>query len=214
MGSTWGVLKMHRAYQPTTAANNRLLKKRWDQRQYDLHRNKVADIKPQIDNKAPRTYMHMHLKLKKLQVEEERLAVVERDNRILLEKMSYIMRTKGKVDNWNQYHQKSLSKSSRQRELLRVTHENQAILKRISSKEPHYNHDIWEEEWDQNLLYMQNISNYPIRWLQNKKTREETIRKKEMLSKTAPVNNNNEEIANNARVSSRTSKIDENNNEL
>ena len=57
------VLKMHRAYQPTTAANNRLLKKRWDQRQYDLHRNKVADIKPQIDNKAPRTYMHMHLKV-------------------------------------------------------------------------------------------------------------------------------------------------------
>jgi hypothetical protein len=60
-----------------------------------------------------------------LQVEEERLAVVERDNRILLEKMSYIMRTKGKVDNWNQYHQKSLNKSRRQRELLRVTHENQ-----------------------------------------------------------------------------------------
>ena len=38
--------------------------------------------------------MHIHLKLKKLQVEEERLAVVERDNRILLEKMSWIMRTK------------------------------------------------------------------------------------------------------------------------
>jgi len=32
---------MHRAYQPITAANNKLLKKRWDQRQYDLHRAKV-----------------------------------------------------------------------------------------------------------------------------------------------------------------------------
>lgn len=38
--------------------------------------------------------MHLHLKLKKLQMEEERLATVERDNRILMEKMSYIMRTK------------------------------------------------------------------------------------------------------------------------
>lgn len=47
-----------------------------------------------IDNRPPHTYMHIHLKLKKLQVEEERLAVVERDNRILLEKMSWIMRTK------------------------------------------------------------------------------------------------------------------------
>merc|ERR1712134_170932 len=54
----------------------------------------------------------MHLKLKKLQVEEERLAVVERDNRILLEKMSYIMRTKGLVDNWNNYTQKSLNMSN------------------------------------------------------------------------------------------------------
>merc|ERR1712126_660804 len=79
------VNEMHRAYQPITAANNKLLKKRWDQRTYDLHRAKVHTSKAMIDNHAPETYMHMHLKLKKLQMEEERLAVVERDNRILLE---------------------------------------------------------------------------------------------------------------------------------
>ena len=65
--------------------------------------------------------MHHHNE----QVEEERLATVERDNRILLEKMSYIMRTQGRVDNKNGYEQKSLNKTKRQRELLRVTHENQ-----------------------------------------------------------------------------------------
>ena len=59
------------------------------------------------------------------QVEEERLATIERDNRILLEKMSFIMRTKGRVDNRNDHEFKSLNKTSRQRELLRVTHENQ-----------------------------------------------------------------------------------------
>ena len=37
----------------------------------------------------------------------------------------------------------SLNKTRRQRDLLRVTHENQAILKRIQSKEPHYNHMQW-----------------------------------------------------------------------
>ena len=36
-------------------------------------------------------------------MEEERLAIVERDNRILMEKMSYIMRTRGRVDNTNEY---------------------------------------------------------------------------------------------------------------
>merc|ERR1712002_472688 len=127
----------------------------------DLHRAKVHTSAAVIDNHAPETYMHMHLKLKKLQVEEERLAVVERDNRILLEKMSWIMRTKGQVDNWNHYKQKSLNKCTRQRELLRVSHENQAILRRISSKEPYYNHLAWDEDWSQNNEYMSNISNYP-----------------------------------------------------
>merc|ERR1711937_161947 len=121
----------------------------------------------------------MHLKLKKLQVEEERLAVVERDNRILLEKMSYIMRTKGLVDNWNNYTQKSLNKTKRQRELLRVAHENQAILKRISSKEPHYNHMIWDDEWNQNLLYMSNIACYPNRWNSVINNEDEKEREKE-----------------------------------
>ena len=34
-------IKMHRAYQPITPANNKLLKKRWDMSRYDTHRRKV-----------------------------------------------------------------------------------------------------------------------------------------------------------------------------
>ena len=37
----------------------------------------------------------------------------------------------------------------------------QAILRRISSKEPYYNHFAWDEDWSQNNEYMSNISNYP-----------------------------------------------------
>lgn len=155
---------MHRAYQPITPANNKLLKKRWDMSRYDTHRRKVQSAKAVIDNKPPQTYMHLHLKLKKLQVEEERLATIERDNRILLEKMSFVMRTQGRVDNKNDYEHKSLNKTKRQRELLRVTHENQAILKRITAKEPHYNHLQWEDEWQINETYMDNISKYPKDW--------------------------------------------------
>ena len=62
---------------------------------------KVKHAKPMIDSRPPLTFMHLHLKLKKLQLEEERLATIERDNRILLEKMSTIMRTKGRIDNKN-----------------------------------------------------------------------------------------------------------------
>lgn len=61
----------------------------------------VSGVKPEIDSTPPVTFMHLHLKLKKLQLEEERLATIERDNRILLEKMSHTMRNKGQLDNVN-----------------------------------------------------------------------------------------------------------------
>jgi len=173
---------MHRAYQPITPANNKLLKKRWDMTRYDTHRRKVHSAAAVIDNHPPKTYLHLHLKLKKMQIEEERYATVERDNRILLEKMSCIMRTKGRVDNHNDYEHKSLNKTKRQRELLRVTHENQAILKRITSKEPHLNHVNWEEEWRTNQQYMDNIAQYPKDWYKEivRKTKPRPRRKSSM----------------------------------
>lgn len=117
-----------------------------------------------VDTKAPPTYMHLHLKLKKLQLEEERLATIERDNRILLEKMSYIMRTRGRVDNRNMYEYKSLNKEKRQRELLRVTKENQAILQRITLRQPEYSAKRWADIWDEEQKFIDNISHYPKDW--------------------------------------------------
>lgn len=37
------------------------------------------------------------------QLEEERLSVIDRDNYLLLEKISCIMRTRGQMDNRNDY---------------------------------------------------------------------------------------------------------------
>ncbi|XP_062619866.1 sperm axonemal maintenance protein CFAP97D1-like [Saccostrea cucullata] len=156
---------MHRAYQPLTPANNIYLRQRWDQEFYEEHRKKISLAKSVIDNNPPKTYMHLHIKLKKLQMEGERLAIVERDNRILLEKMAHIMRTGGRVDNRKEdYKQKSLNKTKRQRELLRITHENFAILKRLTAKEPHYHHMRWQDEWNINQRYMMNISKFPHYW--------------------------------------------------
>ncbi|EDV21223.1 uncharacterized protein TRIADDRAFT_60218 [Trichoplax adhaerens] len=105
--------------------------------------------------------MHLHTKLKKIQTEEERLAEIEKDNRLLLEKMSGIMRTRGRIDNVNSYDHKSLNKIKRQRDMLRVTSENQQILKRISAKEPHYKHQAWDDDWRKNQQFMENITRFP-----------------------------------------------------
>merc|ERR1712202_44221 len=90
----------------------------------------------------------MHLKLKKLQLEEERMSTIERDNRLLLEKMSQIIRTRGRVDNRNYYSYKSLNHEKRQRELARVTREHQKL----------------EADWKKHEQMMDNIARYPKNW--------------------------------------------------
>ncbi|XP_064124684.1 uncharacterized protein CFAP97D2 [Loxodonta africana] len=94
--------EMQRVSQLTVPCGSKYLRHKWEQ-DYQDHRKKVQNAKPLVDNQAPLTFSHLYLKLKKLKLEEERLSVIDRDNRLLLEKMSYIMRTKGLTDNRNDY---------------------------------------------------------------------------------------------------------------
>lgn len=162
---------MHRSYNSYNPVASKLLQKRWDEKHFGDHRRAVSTVKPEIDSTPPVTFMHLHLKLKKLQLEEERLATIERDNRILLEKMSHTMRNKGQLDNINTALPKSLSKGRRERELVRISKENMNMLKRIATKKPSISRDMHEKDWRENLHFMSNISSYPEDWyLRNRKT--------------------------------------------
>lgn len=155
---------MHRSYNSYNPVASKLLQKRWDEKHFSDHRRAVTGVKPEIDTTPPVTFMHLHLKLKKLQLEEERLATIERDNRILLEKMSHTMRNKGQLDNINTAVPKSLSKGRRERELVRIAKENMNMLARISNKRPAISREAHEKEWKENLQFMSNISSFPEDW--------------------------------------------------
>ena len=61
----------------------------------------------------------------------------------------------------------SLNMKQRQRELIRITVDNQAILKRIQSREPTYNHRQWLSQWHANRSYVANVSKYSHLWNQD-----------------------------------------------
>lgn len=124
-------------------------------------------MKPAIDNKPPKRHNHLRKNMKREQMMEERFAQIERENRLLLEKMSYIMQ-RDTLDNKCSAlkYGRSLNKAFRKRELQRITHENQAILRRIQAREPNYNHLDWEESRRKNEQYLKNIAEYPL--LKNK----------------------------------------------
>ncbi|XP_071335781.1 sperm axonemal maintenance protein CFAP97D1 isoform X2 [Trachinotus anak] len=137
----------HLAYQPLLPTGSKYLQQKWDKASYDLHRRKVKSAKPTINTTPPKTYGHLALKLKKQKLEEEWALKIQRENNILMEKISHIMRTTGGVDNRNYYDRKSLGKEKRQLEFLRITKENQMILFRLSQCRPHYNVSSWHEDW-------------------------------------------------------------------
>nr|XP_006639009.2 PREDICTED: uncharacterized protein C17orf105 homolog [Lepisosteus oculatus] len=153
----------HRAYQPVLPCGNKYLQQKWDITCYKEHRRKVKSAQPMVNTTSPQAYGHLHVKMKKLKLEEERLSVIQRDNDMLLGKMSYIMRTTGRIDNRNDYEYKSLSREKRQQELLRVTKENQVILERISHCGSRYSVERWREDWRRTEKYMERIAHYPRR---------------------------------------------------
>ncbi|XP_065827027.1 uncharacterized protein [Oscarella lobularis] len=162
----------HKSYQSILPTHNKLLQKRWDQQRYDTHQKKLRSASSMVDSSAPRAYPHIQMKLKKQQVQEERLAVIERDNRTLLEKMSHIMRSRGRTDNGNDYEHRSLNKEKREREQLRVSSENKGILTRLQAVRPLYDRKKWEDDFLSHEEHLQLITAFPLEnWPTERRTR-------------------------------------------
>ncbi len=49
---------------------SKICSKKWEERAYELHRKKLANIKPSIDTKAPKQYSHFKSNKKKQQMQE------------------------------------------------------------------------------------------------------------------------------------------------
>lgn len=134
---------------------------------------------------------HLKTKQKKNQMLEERYTEIERENRILLEKMTNILQNPQGISHANAHlstmqagtsnmgatssHQmaqtssvgniqfkKSLNREARKRELMKITRENQVILKRLQEKKPNYNVTQWAKEDQSRRKILSNICEFPL----------------------------------------------------
>merc|ERR1719263_916393 len=55
-----------------------------------------------------------------------------------------------------------MTKDARKSDLIRITQENQALLRRIQTTGPVYNRLQWEESYKSSELYMRNACEYPV----------------------------------------------------
>ncbi|KAK3609682.1 hypothetical protein CHS0354_017534 [Potamilus streckersoni] len=131
------------------ATSSKILQKYEQDRMYQIHKQKLANSKHMLNNSRPGTYPHLILRLKQIQKEEERQAEVDHDNKILLNRMTRILKYGGKVDNWNDYESRSLNYPYRERQTQKIARENRGIAYRLEKVRPVYQRKKWDSEYKQ-----------------------------------------------------------------
>ncbi|OMJ92784.1 hypothetical protein SteCoe_4418 [Stentor coeruleus] len=92
-------------------------------------------------------------------IQEERITEIERENKILLDKMTNIASSHSakKLPKLS----KSLNREARKRKLVQIALENQAMMRRISRKKSNYNHGSWDIQRKNVEKMLVNICEYP-----------------------------------------------------
>ncbi len=106
---------------------------------------------------------------------EARFTEIERDNRILLERMSAIMKY-GRGNRPSTQHAKtqsppkSLNNDKRKHSLMRITLENQLFLKRLQGTESYYDTSKWEHDFKKREKILKVMCEYPYQLANNAKS--------------------------------------------
>ena len=125
--------------------SSKLLDRRWKTRDLQIHKQRLRSVKSSISaqQSAPMIPNCILRNAKKEEMNERRYTEIEKANRILLERMTHIMQTGGRHNNnftpmTSHVPKRSLNSEVRRKELMKITIENQAILKRLQDKTSNY----------------------------------------------------------------------------
>lgn len=139
--------------------SNKKLSKMWNEKNFNLHVDKLRNIKSRVDIRTPSQFSHLKFKAKNYMIQEQRITEIERENKILLDKMTHIATTQSakKLPKLS----KSLNKEARKRKLVQIAIENQAMMRRIGQKKSNYNHGSWDVQRKKVEKMLVNICEYP-----------------------------------------------------
>jgi hypothetical protein len=127
----------------------------------ERHRDKLARIKPSIDNKPPRIPQHIAAKAKRQRMLKDRNTEIQEHNRLLLKKMLQIDLKPSPLNPSAITHchsQPSLNRNFRIRELKKIADANKLILKRLRTTQSVYNIKRWEDDRQYAVYLRENIS--------------------------------------------------------
>lgn len=93
--------------------------------------------------------------------QRQKQALVELDNRLLLDRLAVAMSVKN-IDNERKHVTFiSLMEGKKKRELKRIEDDNRRLLQAIRQTVPVYNHVQWEKEAENRVHYLRNMTEFP-----------------------------------------------------
>mmetsp|Transcript_20785 Transcript_20785/g.47332 ORF Transcript_20785/g.47332 Transcript_20785/m.47332 type:complete len:309 (-) Transcript_20785:253-1179(-) len=133
-----------------------------EQRALEMHPTRARTVKPLVTAGVP-PLEHLRNNPKGQQMLEERYSEIDRDNRILLQKMTDIMRPPVAPRAPSRpLGPTSLNRAVRKNEILRIARENQRIVRKIQAAKPDHYHTDWKEDRWRKISSLNSGAEYPL----------------------------------------------------
>jgi len=132
---------------------------------HEGHRDRLKRVQSTSDMTAPHTMQmnHFRTNLKRERLLEDRYMEIDRENQVLLKKMSAAMKKPNPYTTQAATHKpQSLNRLGRKMELVRITQENQRMLKAIQAVKPVYDSKKWENNYRKSEVLLKNCCSYPV----------------------------------------------------
>lgn len=129
---------------------NRLIAERMESNKHDKHLRALQRVSSKVDHQAPKEHKHLQNKMKTKKLQEDRATEIQRENRVLLQKMLSLDAKQSDLQREMLDNQRvgprSLNSAVQRNELRRITENNQQLLTRLQGARGVYNTRTWEDE--------------------------------------------------------------------
>ncbi|KAM7451307.1 hypothetical protein ABFA07_000987 [Porites harrisoni] len=132
------------------------IERRFRRRQTEDYHQRLQNVKPFLDITPPKEHQHLQLSVKKLQMQQERQAAIDRQNEVILSALMKIKQSPARVDHWKKDWKPSDDrlKRFRERKQRRIRVENQKQQERLRNIQPYYDVDEWEKDFKKHQYYL------------------------------------------------------------
>ena len=154
-----------------TSSSRSLITSKMQQREHELHRQRLFGVRSKLDNARPRTPSHVRYNAKKALAKKDESMEIQRRNNILLQKLFDIDVHPSRLNpgalKGTQQKEKSLNRAVREREFRRITDQNQAMLRKIQEAATFYPAHKTLEKTKQSAYIKENLCGNSNRFERN-----------------------------------------------